>query len=186
MGIRAARAEHLDRLTIVGENAAHATRYEPTPPDVFQDMLLDLPDDLSRFVFVDLGCGKGRVLCLAAARPFARVIGVEFAEELYRVAKQNVAAFSGARRRTRDVAVLLTDAAELRFPDDPLVLFMFNPFRPPVLGRVVENLERSLAGQLRPVYVLYYMPQHAVVLDRSPAFLRHAAGRNWIAWVSGA
>ena len=31
------------------------------------------PDD----VLVDFGCGKGRVICEAARRPFARVIGVE-------------------------------------------------------------------------------------------------------------
>lgn len=182
MGIRAARAEQLDRLTIVGDNAIHATRYEPTPPGVLEDMLIELPKDLSSYTFVDLGCGKGRVLCLAAAHSFARIIGVEFAEELHRTARENVAAFSAPWRRVRDISVALGDAAELHLPETPLVLFMFNPFRPPVLGRLVQNIERSLAAHPRPAYVLYYMPEHAVVLDRSQVLERYAARRDWIIW----
>ena len=38
--------------------------------------------------FVDFGCGKGRVLLLAAGFGFARITGVEFAKELCDIAKE--------------------------------------------------------------------------------------------------
>src|SRR5215218_10190886 len=41
-------------------------------------------------VFVDLGCGKGRVLYMAARRPFKRVIGIEWSERFSRIARVNL------------------------------------------------------------------------------------------------
>jgi hypothetical protein len=177
MNIRAARAEHVDRFRIVGDNAIHAQRYEPTPPHVLDDMLLSV-DDVTDRVFVDLGSGKGRVLCLAAAHPFRRIIGVEFAEELHRIAEENLRRFHAPWRKTRDIRSTLCDATEFRWPLEPLVVFLFNPFREPVLGRVVENLTASHALKPRPIHVLYYMPVHAEVLERS-AFQKVAASEHW-------
>jgi hypothetical protein len=183
MNIRAARSEHLDGFRITSDNAIHANRYEPTPPSVLSDMLLSVDADLSQTTFVDLGSGKGRVLCLAAAYPFKRIIGVEFAEELHRAAQDNLRRFHAPWRRTRELRSILCDATEWRWPDDPLVIFLFNPFRAPVLGRVVENLEASLLAKPRPIHLLYYMPEHADVLDRS-MFQPIARAENWIAYFS--
>ena len=184
MNIRAARAEHLDRFTIGGTNAIHANRYEPTPPDVLADMLLDVDGDLSQYTFVDLGSGKGRVLCLAAAHPFKRIIGVEFAEELHRAAEQNLARFRAPWRRAKQIRSVLSDAAEFRWPLDPLLVFLFNPFREPVLGRVMENLSASYAANPRRIVLLYYMPEHAAVIDRFPIFEPIARAKRWTIYAS--
>ena len=44
-----------------------------------------------RDAFMDVGCGKGRMVCVAAQYPFARVVGVEISPELSTVARANVA-----------------------------------------------------------------------------------------------
>jgi methylase of polypeptide subunit release factors len=41
-------------------------------------------------VFVEFGCGKGRVLTQAARRPFSRVVGIDISPELSRVAEANL------------------------------------------------------------------------------------------------
>lgn len=167
LGIHTARPSSLQSFAIRGDHAVDASRYEPTPYGVLDDMFVSLGLDYPRFTFVDLGSGKGRILCLAATYPFAHVFGVEHALELHELAQQNIRALGAARRRCRDVRSLHSDAAKYRFPPDPTVIFMFNPFAAGVMARVIENLERSLDEHPREVWILYYMPVLETILERS-------------------
>lgn len=168
LGIHTTRPVQLFTLDITSKNAVHGNRYEPTPYGVLEDMLLELDLDFPSLTFLDLGSGKGRILCLAARYPFRAVIGVEFAPRLHAAALENLAALPAGFRRAREVRSVCGDAAEVELPRGPLVIFLFNPFNAPVLGRVVERIERSLAEDPREVWVLYYMPVHETVLERSP------------------
>jgi SAM-dependent methyltransferase len=185
LGIRAAGAVDLDRLTIVGDNRAHGHRYEPTPHGVLDDLLLELGLEHRRYVFVDLGSGKGRVLCDAARRPWKRVLGVEFSLELHRAAEANIAALGARVRACRDVRSLHADAAEFAFSPEPTVVYLFNPFEPSVLARVVERLELSYFAAPCHKLVLYYMPVHEAVLERSPALARRATAADWVIYEAG-
>ena len=49
-------------------------------------------------VFIDIGAGKGRVLIMAARYPFKRVIGLEYAQDLTLLARQNI---QNAQKKTR-------------------------------------------------------------------------------------
>src|SRR5262245_23318432 len=64
--------------------------YQPTDPELFEQMMDSLRFDLSEFTFIDLGSGKGRTLLMAAAYPFPRVVGVELLPSLHRVALENL------------------------------------------------------------------------------------------------
>lgn len=171
MGIRASRVLQLPGLVIDSDNAQYGNRYEPTPADVVDDMLLDLDIEHEQFVFVDLGSGKGRVLCLASTYPFKRIVGVEFCKELHEAAVDNIRAFSAPWQRCETIVPTLTDAALFEFPREPTVLFLYNPFQGPVMLSVLRNLRRSIELNPRPIYVLYYEPLHQALLDRAP-FLR--------------
>jgi len=60
------------------------------------------------------------------------------------------------------------DAADFDPPDDPLVLYFFNPFAPPVLGRVLERVNESLDRRPRPAYVVVTgPPELAVTIERA-------------------
>ncbi len=48
------------------------------------------------------------------------------------------------------------DARDFVFPDEPTVLYLFNPFPEGVLRTVLGNLRDSLTAHPRPVYVLYH------------------------------
>src|SRR5258708_2654765 len=63
---------------IRGENAKYGGSHIASDPSDFEAMMAGLQLPVSDYAFIDLGCGKGRALILAAQYPFARVIGVEF------------------------------------------------------------------------------------------------------------
>src|SRR5712691_8267724 len=42
-------------------------------------------------VFLDMGCGSGRMICAAARRHYQKVIGIEQSPELAKLARENIA-----------------------------------------------------------------------------------------------
>lgn len=142
-----------DRLLGVFHSA-----YQPTDPAAFREMLQAIPADLSQFVFVDLGSGKGRTLLMASDYPFQRIIGVEFLPALHQVAEENFRQYRSEAQRCFSTESVLADAREFVFPAQPLVLYLFNPFPESVLRHVIANLEHSLREHPRPAFVLYHNP----------------------------
>src|SRR3989304_8876463 len=95
---------------------------------------------------------------LAAHYPFRRVVGVELWEDVHRIALENLASFRERNDCAAEVTSLRMDAADFPLPQEPLVLYFFNPFPEAVLTRVLSNLGDSLARAPRRVYVLFYGP----------------------------
>jgi len=118
--------------------------YQPTDEAQFREMMGSLPIDFSQFTFVDLGSGKGRTLLMASEYPFRRIRGVELLPELNQIAQQNIEKFSSPIQRCRDIEAACMDAAEFGFPQEPLVIFLFNPLPVEGLRKLVQNLEGSL------------------------------------------
>jgi SAM-dependent methyltransferase len=121
-------------------------------------------------VFLDLGCGKGRVLWLAARDyPFGRVVGVERSEELAATARGNLEA-NRARLQARDVVVDVADAVAYDVPDDVTFAYMFNPFEGDVFRRALANLIASLDRRPRKVTLIYANPTMAAAVAESGRF----------------
>ena len=150
----------------VGENVDHAAPYMPSHPKFLDGTIRALGIDYSRYVFVDLGSGKGRVLLVASEFPFARVQGVEFSRVLHDIAARNVKQYSSRRQRCPNVEPIHGDAIKYEFPRSPTVIFMFNPFGPPVLVPVLRNLEESIARDPRDVLLLYMAPYYGDLIER--------------------
>lgn len=147
---------------------ADSVSYEGTSPFGFTRLLRLLDVDPGSFTFVDLGCGKGRTLILAARNRFARAVGVEIAPELLAVAQRNLARFSASRPNLRTSFELVEkDAAQYVFPaDGPLLVFMYNPFGQQTMRAVARNLDEAVRASHHPVLVLYYIPRFPEELDR--------------------
>jgi SAM-dependent methyltransferase len=109
-------------------------------------------------VFVDFGCGKGRVLICAARYRFARVIGVEISPRLSEIARDNLARAS-RKRACRDVQVVTCDAVDFEIPDDMTHAYFYYPFMggtfQTVLNRIVESVDR----RPRRVTLIYLEPR---------------------------
>ena len=87
-------------------------------------------------VFVDIGCGKGRVLCCAARYPIREAIGVDISVELCSQARANA-----ERLRGRQSPVLVHNVLAERFDyGQGTVFMMFNPFGAVTLNMVLEKI----------------------------------------------
>ncbi len=120
-------------------------------------------EDLAQYTFVDLGSGKGRVLLVAAEYPFGKIRGIEFASELHREAERNISSHRYAGRRCLEVESVHADATEYVFPDSKLILYLYNPFSPETVRKVLMNLEKSLAERPRHVVVIMVNLESAAV-----------------------
>jgi len=152
-GIETSRVVQLDGLSIVSSNKHLGSPYDPTRVRGFRKLMRRLNLSQDR-VFVDVGCGKGRILIAAARLGFPRVVGLEFAPELCEVCRQNVSAFMKRRRCTAEITVVESDAAEYEFEPDQAVFFFFNPFQRLVMESVLRNIQRSIRLQPRPVWIV--------------------------------
>ena len=141
---------------------AHAYFYGGSNPSSLRSILRGL--DVRERVFVDLGCGLGKALMIASRFPFKALVGVELLPELAETAK-------GQTDSNPRIEVVLEDAAKYEFPDEPLVVYLYNPFDADVLAEVLENLRRSLAASPREATIVYSNPVHRDVPD-GESFLR--------------
>ncbi|HZO94104.1 MAG TPA: class I SAM-dependent methyltransferase [Candidatus Baltobacteraceae bacterium] len=152
----------------IGPALEHATHYEPTPVADAEALLDASPIAPHGATFVDLGAGMGRVALLAARRPFRAVIGVEVSPALVEIARDNLTALRDPDRRVRDVKFVVHDAATYAFPRGDLVIYLYNPFRAPVLRAVLANLRA--AGEPRSAALLYHTPLERETIDRDGGF----------------
>ena len=152
----------------IGPSLEFATHYEPTPVGQAEALLDASPLKPERATFVDLGAGMGRVVLLAARRPFRAVIGVEISPALVEIARENLAHVRDPQRVARDVKIVRADARGYRFPRGDLVVFLYNPFRGPVLDDVLVNLRA--AGERREIVLLYHTPVERTTIEATEAF----------------
>jgi cyclopropane fatty-acyl-phospholipid synthase-like methyltransferase len=110
-------------------------------------------------VFVDIGCGKGRVLCCAARHPVRKVLGVDISADLVREARANAERLRG---RKAPVEVANLPAQEFDY-SDVTALFMFDPFGAATLAPVLERIGRDTKG--RSVRLAYANPTHEEVFQ---------------------
>ncbi|MCM4081159.1 class I SAM-dependent methyltransferase [Paractinoplanes hotanensis] len=162
-----------------------AVRYSPIPIHHFERLLRRLPlDDPRDYAYVDLGCGKGRTLALAAQHRFLEVTGVEFDTRLGDIARANAYAYAAAVPDAPAITVHTIDAVDFQFPGTPSVIFLFNPFGADTLKAVANNLMKSLDDEPRRVILAYFNPVHADVLEACPVLRRTASARHWTIYES--
>jgi len=160
--------DHTDlaALGAEGEHVADGIGYAPVQVPVFRRLIRATGVDPRRHLFVDFGCGKGRALLLAAEHGFRRVLGVEFAPDLYHVACRNAEKFRRLRPDAPPIEVHFGDAATYPIPAEDAVLFFYHPFNERVMGKVAANIEAALSASPSRLVVAYRNPVHCEALDQ--------------------
>ena len=154
-------------MAVVGPHRAHGVGYQPTRARALRRVLRDLRLPPGQ-VFVDLGCGKGRVLLIALEFGFAKIVGVEYAPALCEAATRNLAVARWLRGRGTPVVVHCLDAADYDFGERETVVYLFNPFDAVVLERVMLRLGDSLRREPRRLWLIYMFPRWHERLDGDP------------------
>jgi len=89
--------------------------------------------------FIDVGCGKGRMVITAeASREFKIVIGVDYSFDLVKTARLNI-----IKKGFKSI-IYTANAEEFLLPPGRFLIYMFNPFDQDVLMRFVQNNMTSL------------------------------------------
>lgn len=161
--------QQLDGLDVVGQNKVHGVMYQPTQAHTLRKVFRNsgLPPEGA---FLDLGCGKGRALILAAESGYRKVLGVEFSEHLCDIARSNLERYAQRFSPTTDWKVIHGDASEYAVPDEVSTIFLFNPFDDVVMAKVIGQVEASLRRAPRRLYIIYRHPLQRALFDSSGVF----------------
>jgi hypothetical protein len=160
--------------------------YQPTEPGAFHEMLEALQRHaqfkFQELTFIDFGSGKGRTLLMASDYPFHRIIGVELLPSLHAIAHDNIQKYKSDSQKCFAIESVCRDATEFAFPEEPLLLYLFNPLPESGMRRLLANLEISLATHPRPVFVVYHNPLLEHTIGENPRFKRLSYSLQYSLW----
>jgi len=143
-------------LIELGVDAPGRMHYEPSAHTFLRRGLrrrVITPDD----VFVDLGCGLGRVLHQAARHRFKRIIGVDISDRLVIQARENLRRSAGGHR-CQKVQVACADLATWRVPDDVTYAYIYNAVTDDVFHGMLDQILDSLERRPRRLLLIYANP----------------------------
>lgn len=147
-----------DQLDISEDRKNQAVQYQGTPTVNLGLALAKLPINYANFVFIDIGCGKGRAVFMAARCPFKGIVGVELSEKLHKMCEKNINSLKKEKLKCLDIKAVCQDAATFQFPGEPSVIYFFQPFNEEIFRMVLENIGRSLKTHNREIIIMYYHP----------------------------
>lgn len=162
-GIHTTGADELKHLEEKGIDTSHATIYMPASYELLEDIFKQLnacfSNNKSGNHFLDIGCGKGRALCVAAHYGFTKLTGIDFSKQLCEAAKENLLL---TRQKTPgiDFSIVNNDAFYYEIPADTGCIFLFNPFDETIMSGVAQNIRQSLQTDPRCLYIIYINPLH--------------------------
>lgn len=147
--------------TSIGERpnqSAHYHHYEATPYRIL-DALFEEYELLKTDGFVDIGCGKGRVLFYVHNRFHCSVKGIEMNEQLFRRALENEESYMQKVKKNKGFIRIECSLAETySVEENDNRFFFFNPFSIQILRKVVDNIQSSVEQWKRDVDVILYYP----------------------------
>lgn len=152
-GIDTTGIDNLKTLQKNGTDISHSTIYMPVSFGVIESAFQQL-DAISKKHFIDIGCGKGRAMCVAAHFGFNKITGVDFSASLCQTAKKNLIQIQYKFPKI-NYAVIHKNALEFYIPDDANCIFLFNPFDEWMMLQIVLNINTSIQSYPRPIRIIY-------------------------------
>jgi SAM-dependent methyltransferase len=174
---------------------SYAVHYVPTRECVMRHILNNAVDSsmILQSSFIDLGCGKGRTLMIAAQFPFLEVIGVELSADYHRVAVENLARYRSHQGEIccRGLRAVCANALDFEFPRTNLFIYMYRPFWGPVFKGVVDKLYQFHVSTGHQVLVAYSCPVEQNLLAQHGGFVQRkefqviSTDYSWSSWECG-
>ena len=153
----------LKYLTIEGADISRSSPYEAVNYYMLERLLETFRTLSTDAAIIDLGCGKGRVMVVAAHFGFRKITGIDFAKELCQEATRNMERLQSSFQHL-DWKVIHANVADYPVQPGDSVFFMFNPFFEDTLNLFLDNLDKSLQRHPRKTWFLYASPLHRSAL----------------------
>jgi SAM-dependent methyltransferase len=162
------RSLGIETRGMVEPPTAEGVHYTPLPYPMifrmFEQLALDRDD-----VFVDIGCGKGRVVCCTCRLPIRKVVGIEMNGTLLDKTRDNL-----NRLRGKQAPVVLVErSAEDYDYADATIAYLYNPFNERITQLVVDRLFESYTSRTRRMQVVYANPVHEHTLRKHDWLEKH-------------
>ena len=153
----------LNKLTIVNGDTSKASPYEAANYYLIEKLFIAFRKFSKADSLIDLGCGKGRVLAVAAHFGFTHITGIDFATELCKEASVNM---EKIQKKITDLKwqVINDNVANYNISPHDSVFFMFNPFTEEIIEIFLNKLESSCKRFPRTTWFLYASPLHKEIL----------------------
>jgi len=161
--------------------------YRPFWRKEFFDAIRALDVDLTDYLFIDIGSGKGKLLLLASHFPFSGIVGIEYAPALHATAVNNIKQFKYKAGRPGIMSVN-ANAMTWGLQTKLAVYFLHNPFDLKTTQAFFAKLDDHVARSGVPTFMIYgnlrgvaereaaFASARSLVLKkRAPRFLVHAA-----------
>jgi SAM-dependent methyltransferase len=127
---------------------------------------------VSEYTFIDFGCGKGRVVMMAAEMGFLECVGVELNDALAKIAAANVLKWAESGRAKSAMRAMCGDATAFEFPVTPCVIYLFNPFTGKVLAKLLDKIATVFADRPGQVDIVYVNSEFREVLGAHSGFTK--------------
>ena len=153
------KLNNLKKFTIKGNNTGRAAIYQGANYYLLENVFEYLQSIDADKNIIDFGCGKGRVLAVAAYYGFKKITGIDFAKELCEEAKKNIKP-TQQKFPEKIFNIIYANAVDYKIDSDTNVFFFFNPFDEVVMLAVAKNILQSLKDYPRETYIVYLNPLH--------------------------
>ena len=175
-------------FTTPDQQAGSVWGYGPVNEDFLDEILRAVPGSLAAFSFVDVGAGKGAAVLMASRWPFRRLIGVELHADLLEVARRNQRAFEASTGRAVAAEWVQADFFQWTLPDEPVLLFLNNPFPEALTLQALQALTPQVAAHRHPVWLAFRkMPRSSDQwLQASPHWRAVRLSAYWRLYAGGA
>lgn len=168
----------LKGLQVSGEKE-HAYIYQPVNYYMLEKAFNFLRKNEITGAMIDYGCGRGRILAVAAAYPFTGIAGIEFSPSLCAEAKKNLQRIPHSNGA--EILIHCMNAEDYKVQSDDVVFTFFNPFDEQVMVPVVRNLLQSVKESPREIFVIYFNPtEKEIFLSAGFRELRYYRKMNYL------
>jgi SAM-dependent methyltransferase len=128
--------------------------YAPTRMGPLRALLRSgaIPIDLR---FVDVGCGRGRALAIAALCGFKRFKGIEYRADLLADAERNLATVA-ARTGGLELRLLRADVLDYELEPSDQVFYLYDPFDQATTRIFFDRVLESWRETPREIHIVYH------------------------------
>jgi SAM-dependent methyltransferase len=127
--------------------------YQTIGYSAISNALRSVPIEPARISLLDIGCGMGRPMIVAARLGCRSIRGIDIAPLLTNVADRNTRQL---RTRPEILQIITGDATSYDIPGDVNVIFMANPLAGDALATVGSNIRASYTRKPRPMFLVYF------------------------------
>jgi precorrin-6B methylase 2 len=136
------------------EAQSHATQYSTVPERFLRYLISHVGINYQEYDFVDIGCGKGRVLLVASSFPFRSISGIELSRPALEIAGKNIRTYRSADQKCFNIHIRKVDARYFEPDITNTVYYFFEPFDTVILTAVLAKLSSKLRGHGKMIYVI--------------------------------